>query len=107
MVAPRICPRLDRHKTIVAVPITQRAARAGKIGVDRGPVIVAVVKVASRRVGLPDLDQSMWHWTSIFIEHAPGYDDAFAKRLPRVLTRQVVVSFTDVVMPVNRPCRSE
>ena len=54
---------------------------------------VELVNVASRGVGLPDLDQAVPDRPAVAVEHARD-DDALPQRLALVLAGQVVVELS-------------
>src|SRR5438874_2199968 len=64
-----------------------------------------VVRVAPRRVRLPDLDERVRDRLAAAVEHAPGDDDPLAERLAIVLAGQVAVERVDVALAEDRPGR--
>jgi hypothetical protein len=54
-------------------------------------VIVDPVRVAPRRVRLPDLDDRLRHRPAVLVEHPSVQDDPLTNRLARVLLREVGV----------------
>src|SRR5712692_6508642 len=105
MVAPGVRARLDRRETILAVTVGEYAACSRKIRVKWRRVLIVLLNVAATGVGLPYLDQGIRHGPVVFVKNAPGYDDAFAKRLAVFdrVARQVVIKRVDVVCAVNWP----
>src|SRR6202046_284816 len=61
-------------------------------------MLVALVQVAARRVGLPDLNEGISQWPSIFVQHLTADDDAFAERVAGMLVREVAG------LHINRGC---
>jgi hypothetical protein len=65
-------------------------------------MIVVDVSVAARRVGLPDLDQSVGHGATVAIEDAAADKDALADGLAGVLAREIVIVLADRFVTKNR-----
>src|SRR6266481_4062012 len=55
MIAPRIRARLHRHEAIRAVDIGHHSADSREVRIERRFVLVAVVSIAARGIGLPNL----------------------------------------------------
>ena len=102
MVGPGIGARLDRHEAELPFGVGERAARAGKIRVQRRGVLIALVRVAARRVGLPDFDERVRNRAAILVDHASLDDDPLAERLAGVLPGEIVIGGTDRVPSVHR-----
>ena len=98
MILPWVRARLYRNKTITALPIGQHASAAREIRVQRGIVLIHAMTVPSRRIGLPNLNQSSGNRAPFFISYSPADDYAFTEGLTAVLARQVVVVLSDVAM---------
>src|SRR5260370_38159025 len=103
MIEPRIRPRLDGDKTVHTVFVGEGASGASEIRIQRRRMLIDGMSVPSRRVRLPQLNQCAGNGTSVAIQHAPAHNDAFSQRLARMLTSEIVVSFADLSMPLNRP----
>src|SRR5579883_1565567 len=86
MIEPGIRARLDGDEAIGAVLIGQGAAGATEIRVQRRRMLIVDVSVATRRVGLPDLDEGVGNRASVAVEDAPTDDDALAERFSGVLS---------------------
>ena len=95
-------PGLDRGEPVAAVVVGQAAADAGEVRVDRRRVLVALVDVAARGVGLPDLDELAAHRPAVAVEDPAGDDDPLADRLTVVLDRQVGLERVHVAVPEAR-----
>ena len=78
MVAPGISAGLDRQESIIPFGIGQRPTAAGEIGIERRIVVVDRMRIASGRVGLPQLDQRVRHRPGVFIEQPSRNDNALA-----------------------------
>src|SRR6266700_6875247 len=85
MVLPRIRAGLDGHKTIAAVFVRKRAARAAEVGIKRRRMMIAIMAITDSGIGLPDLKQRVRHGASVVIQHAPGDDDPLSYRFSVVL----------------------
>lgn len=96
VVAPGVGARLDGDELVRALIVGQAAAHAGEVGVERGGVVVALVGVAARGVGLPDLDQLATHRAAVAVQHPAGDPDPLAERLAPVPAGQVVVEGGDI-----------
>src|SRR5215469_548677 len=66
-----------------------------KVRIERCWVVVDPVRVASGRVGLPDLYESVGNSPAVGVEHATRDDDPLAERLTRVAGCQVGVGRGD------------
>lgn len=62
-------------------------------------MLLALVGVAARRVGLPDLHELAAHRPSVAVEQPSGDGDALTDRLAVVLPGEVVVDLGDVPLP--------
>ena len=96
MVMPWIGTRLDGHKTIMTIRVTQRAAKTGEVRVQRRTMLIAPVPITARRIGLPTFDLGVRHWPIVFIEHTTTDDDAFTHWLAVVLQGFLVAWATRV-----------
>src|SRR5207302_2239470 len=95
VIAPRVRTRLDRGELVAAVVVGERAAHAVEVRVQRRGPAVAGVPVTPARVGLPDLDQRVWHRPPVAVQQPAEDDDALPDRLAGVLHGQVVVALAD------------
>jgi hypothetical protein len=102
MVAPGVCARLDRHEPVAPIRVGEHSARSVEMRVERGGVVIAQVPIAAGRIGLPDLDEGVWHGTSVLVEDAAGHDDALPLRLARVLPGEIVVGLADRQISIDR-----
>jgi hypothetical protein len=91
VIAPRIRSRLDGKKGVAAVRVRERAPAAGEVGVERGVVVVALVRIAARGVALPQLDQRAAHRPAALVEHAAADRDALANGRTGVLSGEIAV----------------
>src|ERR1700685_1855833 len=91
MIEPRICARFDCDKSIRAIFIGEHAACAGKIGVERRRMLVTLVVVTPAGIGLPDLDQSVWHRASIVVQYPARHNNSLTERFARMLARYIVL----------------
>ena len=66
-------------------------------------MLITTVPVTSRGVRLPDFNQSIRNRPAAVVENASGHDDALTERLSGMLKGQVIVSFRDGTVAVNRP----
>src|SRR6516225_4311246 len=89
MIAPRIGAGLDRREPVAAVVVGIDAALAAKIGVERRIVLITRMLVATRRVGLPDLDDRAGDRSAVLVGDPAVHDDALAQRRFAVQDRQV------------------
>ena len=65
-------------------------------------MLVALVDVATGRVGLPDLDQLAAYRPTVAVEHPAGDDHPLADRLAAVLDGQVGLERADVPVAEDR-----
>jgi hypothetical protein len=65
-------------------------------------VVVDTVRIAPRRVRLPDFHQRLRDRTPILVQHAAVKDDALPDRLATVLARQVSVRAAQAGVRKNR-----
>jgi hypothetical protein len=96
VVAPGVGARLDGGERVPALIIRQASAHAREVRVQRGRVLVALVRVPARGVGLPDLHQLPGDRAALPVQDAAGDGDALAERFAGVLAGQVGVQFGDV-----------
>jgi hypothetical protein len=61
-------------------------------------MIIAVVKIASGGIGLPDFQKGMGNRTSTVIHYAPADNDPLAKRVARMLQSEVIVGFGNILV---------
>src|SRR6185437_8251915 len=85
VISPRIRTGLDGDESVVAGSVRLRAARSGKIRIQRRRMLVAHMDVAAAGIGLPKLDQRIRNAPAILIQDMTMDDDAFAERLALVL----------------------
>ena len=102
MIAPRVGPRLDGQEAVEAVRIGRGAAGPREVRIERRRMVVPGVEITSGRVGLPDLDQRVSHGMAVCVDDTAVHDNAFAKRLARVLPRKIVVGLGDRTMSKER-----
>src|SRR5690242_12354541 len=81
MVLPGICSWANGQEAIYSLFVGQAAPNAQKIWIKRSRPLIAPVKIAASRIGLPDLQQSIWYRASPVIEHSPGHNDALTDSL--------------------------
>ena len=103
VIEPGIRTGLDRHKTVVAVLVSERASRTAEIWIEWRGVLIALMLVSSRGVCLPYLDQRIRDGPAVVIEHTAGHDDALPQRFRRMLAREIVIGFADWVVSVDGP----
>src|SRR4249919_1194603 len=87
MVLPGIRTRTNRQEAVHTVFIRQAAPNAEEVRIERPRPLIAFVEVTASSIGLPDLQERVWHRISTVVEHASGYNDALADCLstgPRV-----------------------
>src|SRR5579862_8468777 len=85
VVAPGILSWPNRHKSVAAFGIGHRMPAATEIRIERRVVLVALVKIATCGVGLPDFDKCVSNGSAVFIQHPAAYHNAFTHRLARML----------------------
>ena len=69
-------------------------------------MLVALVDVATGRVGLPDLDELAAYGAALAVEHPARDDDPLADRLAAVLDGQVGLEGADVALSEHRASSS-
>ena len=104
-VRPRIGARSDGAEPVATLGIRDGPATAAEVRIERGPVTLLVVAVASARIGLPELDQHARQATSVLVEHAPVDDQALADGLAGLgeVGDEVVVARAQSIVPEHRP----
>src|SRR5450759_928068 len=91
MISPWIRARLDCDESIKTGVVGQAPAGAREVGFERCVMVVDRIQIAPRRVGLPDLDESVADGLPIAVKDAPSDDDPFAKRVAPMLAREVCI----------------
>src|SRR2546422_10864150 len=81
MVQPRIHARTNRQEPVDTIFVCQTAADAQEVRIERPRPLIPFVEVTAGGIGLPDLQESVRHWSSTVVEHAAGHADALADRL--------------------------
>ena len=71
------------------VVVGEAAPETGEVRVERCGVAVALVDVATGRIGLPHLDAPAPHGVSAAVDDAAPDGDPLADRFPRVLEGEV------------------
>jgi hypothetical protein len=104
VITPRIGARFNGHKTVESVVVGQSSSRAGEVRIERGGVVVFRVRVSSRRIRLPNLDQAVRHGVAIPIHYSPAHNDALPQRFPRLLNRKVSIIWMNVGIAKDRAC---
>jgi hypothetical protein len=99
VIAPGIRAGLDRLEAVETVVVSDAAARAGEVGVERRRMLVPLVDVTARGVRLPHLDELMPHRAPLAIEHLPGDDHSRAERLTPMLDGEVRLDLRDIPVP--------
>src|SRR5262245_40955302 len=102
VIEPWIRTRFDSYEPILPGLISQGAASASEIRIQRSGMLVLGMSVAACGVRLPNLDERTRHRASVTVENASADDDPLAQRFARVLHRQVVVFLPYLFMPVDR-----
>ena len=103
MIPPRIGTRLDGHKAVESVLVGERSSRAGEVRIERRGVVVLRVRISSRRIRLPNLDQAIRHGVPIAIDHPAAHDDALPQRLSCMLNREILIDRTNIGMAKDWP----
>ena len=103
MIAPGICARLDGDEPIAPVVVGDAASCAGEVRVERGVVVVDLVRVPPGSIRLPDLDQLTAERLAVAPEDAAADDDPLAERLTLVLPREVGIAGVDGLFAVGGP----
>jgi hypothetical protein len=96
MIAPGIFPGPYGRDGVASFRIGEHLPKACEIGIERRIVLVAFVKIAARRIRLPDFDECMRNWAFVFVHHPARHDDSLANRLARVLAREIKTDFDKV-----------
>ena len=102
MIAPRICTGLDGHESIISIGIGKNTTVAAEVRVERRIVLIAIVRVPSRCVGLPDFDQGIGNCPPILIDQAPRNDNALALRITGMLAREIGILRGNNAVAVHR-----
>src|SRR2546425_4993789 len=72
---------LDRLEPVASVLCCTGAAKSQEGWVQRCWPLIPFVEVTAGGIDLPDLQESVRHWSSTVVEHAADHDDALANRL--------------------------
>src|SRR3989449_5466016 len=102
VVAPGILARPNADEAVAAFGVGHGAPGAGEVRIERCIVLIGAVRVAPRRVRLPDFDQGVRHRLAVLVEHAPAHDNALADRLAPVLAGESVVGRLGVGVGENQ-----
>jgi len=89
VIAPGIFAGLDGDETVAALVVGEGVAAAGEVGVERGLMLIAAVKITAGGVGLPEFDEGVRDRAAVFIEDAAADDDAFAEGFAGGLASEV------------------
>src|SRR6478672_7689507 len=104
VVLPRVSSGLYRGEAVIAIMVSQYAARAAEVWIEGRRMIVAIMAITSSSIGLPDLDQRMWNRPAVVVQYPAAHDDALPERFSRVLPRQVGIGGSNCIGPKDRPC---
>jgi hypothetical protein len=66
-------------------------------------MVVIHVRISSRRIRLPNLDQAIRHRVAIPIQHSPAHNNAFSQRFSRMLASEVLIMWTNIRMAKDWP----
>src|SRR4249920_2017624 len=102
MVAPWVGAWANRNEAVTSIAVGQRPSAAAEIRIEGRVPAVTLVRVATGRVGLPDLDERRGHRPAALVQHTPLHDDSLTERFASVLPREVVVEGADRAMSKNR-----
>src|SRR5690348_14502280 len=100
VILPRVGARLYCHKLVKTILVSQCPPSAAEVRVQWSGVIVFVMKISSGCIRLPNFNKSATQRPAAIIKHLAPYDNAFAKRVSRVLAREVVIAFFHILMAV-------
>ena len=104
MVAPRIGAGLNGEKAILALFICEAASGSGEIRIQRRVVLIYLMMVAPGRIGLPDLDERVWHGALVFVQHPADDNQPFTHCLApgAGVAREIVVARLHRIVPEER-----
>src|ERR1700687_4868035 len=89
MISPRIGARPYGNEAVVALSICKRLSHAREVWIQWRIVLIVLVEIASRGIGLPNLNQRIANRPAILIEYPPADYNSLAERLASTLSRQV------------------
>jgi hypothetical protein len=89
MIAPRIRTGTNSDETEVAMFVGQGMTAPLEIGIERSIVLINAVTVAAGSVSLPDFNERVRNWATVFVEDASTYDNAFTERLTLILLGEI------------------
>src|SRR4029077_10293015 len=89
MISPRISAGPYGDEAIVALSICKRLSHAREVWIQWRIVLIALVEIASRGIGLPNLNQRIANRPAILIEYSPADYNSLAEGLASALPRQV------------------
>src|SRR6476660_8715056 len=88
-IRPGILAGANRYKPVAALGISQCMTATREVGIERGIMLIVVVKIAASRVRLPDFNQSVTQRAAVFVHHAAADDDSFTQWLAGMLAREI------------------
>src|SRR5258706_7801491 len=98
---PWVRARSDRHETVRSLIVRQQSTAAGKIGIERGGMTVELMAITSCGVCLPQFDQRVANWTTVFVHDLAADHDSFTERFTFMLTRHICVSGANEIIDKN------
>lgn len=78
VIFPGVFAGADGEEPVAALRVGEEAAFAGEIGIERRAALIESVEISAGGVGLPDFDEGVWNWASIFVQDLSANDDAWA-----------------------------
>src|SRR5262245_11104174 len=91
VVGPRVGAWLDRDEPIRAICPAQAPAGAREVGIERRRMVISRMRIPTRCVRLPCLEQHTRYWAAGRVEHAAVHDDPLTKRFAAMLAGEIVI----------------
>lgn len=104
LITPRIGAWLNGAEAVIAVFIRQYPAAAAEIGVDGRQILILFMSIAAAGVGLPHLDQRVFHRAAEAVAHVAVDNNTLANRQTffGVIKDQVIIQRAEIVVAEYR-----
>ena len=97
-------PGLDGYKAVEAILIGQGPSCPGEVRVERRGMVISRVRVSSRCIRLPYLNQAIRNRVAITVQHSSSDNNAFSQRFPSMLNREITFVRMNIGMSKHWSC---